>query len=446
MRDGGRALGASLETVMDYRKTPSTICVVLGGGRGTRLFPLTKERAKPAVPLGGKYRLIDVPISNCLHSGLNQIHVLTQFQSASLHRHVKQAYNFDRFSRGFVEILAAEQTPESEQWYQGTADAVRRNWVHFGEDWEEMLILSGDQLYRMDFQQLLAHHRRSGADASIAVQPVGAENATGLGIVNVDRSGRVVGFVEKPSARELAGLETQDALFEAFEIDGRGRPYLASMGIYAFNRKPLEEQLARTSHVDFGKDVFPNTIQSHRVCAFLFDGYWEDIGTVRSFHEANLLMADPNPKFQFSWDGEIVYTAPRTLAPTRAGRLHLIHSIVCEGCRVEEATLERSILGIRTIVGSGVRLKNTLVMGADFYETESRRRENERLGRPNVGIGDRVTIEDAIVDKNVRIGSDVVIRNPDSATPKDAETYCVRDGVIVIAKGAVIPSGTRIGR
>lgn len=430
---------------MDYRRTPTTICVVLGGGRGSRLYPLTMQRAKPAVPLGGKYRLIDVPISNCLNSGLNRIHVLTQFQSASLHRHVKQAYNFDRFSQGYVELLAAEQTPDSEQWYQGTADAVRRNWIHFGEDWDEMLILSGDQLYKMDFQQLLAHHRRSEADVSIAVLPVTAEDASGLGILKVDAAGRVVSFYEKPKPDKLAGLETSPELFRKFKIEDSHRPFLASMGIYVFNREPLEKKLLQTDYVDFGRDVFPNTIASHQVQAFLFDGYWEDIGTVGSFHEANLQMAEENPRFQFLDDDRMVYTAARILPPTRAGNLVLRHSMVADGCRVAEAIVERCILGIRSIVGGGVRLTRTVLMGADYYENASQLARNRKLGRPDVGIGDRVVIEDAIVDKNVRIGSDVVLRNPRSIDPVETDVYCVRDGVLVIKKGAIVPSGTRIG-
>lgn len=430
---------------MDYRRTPTTICVVLGGGRGTRLYPLTMERAKPAVPLGGKYRLIDVPISNCLNSGLNRIHVLTQFQSASLHRHVKQAYEFDRFSQGFVELLAAEQTPDSEQWYQGTADAVRRNWLHFGEDWDEMLILSGDQLYKMDFQQLLANHRRTEADVSISVLPVSAEQASGLGILKVDANGRVIHFYEKPTLDKLAGLETSTELFHKFHVEDSKRPYLASMGIYVFNREPLEKKLLQSGYVDFGRDVFPNTIASHSVQAFVFDGYWEDIGTVGSFHEANLQMAEPNPKFQFLDDDRMVYTAARILPPTRAGNLILKHSMVAEGCRVADATVERSVLGIRSIVGSEVRLVRTILMGADYFENTSQLARNRRIGRPDIGIGDRVVIEDAIVDKNVRIGSDVVLKNPYSIDPIETDVYCVRDEVLVIKKGAIVPSGTRIG-
>jgi len=431
---------------MDYRKTPQTLSVILGGGRGSRLYPLTKERAKPAVPLGGKYRLIDVPISNCLNSGLNHIYVLTQFQSASLHRHVKDAYKFDRFSKGFVEILAAEQTPDSEQWYQGTADAVRRNLMHFGRDWNEMLILSGDQLYRMDFQQLLAQHRRTGADVSIAVLPVQAEDASRMGVVQVDKTGRVIGFQEKPKPDKLKGLETSTALFKEFSIEPGNRPYLASMGIYVYNKEALDEQLSHSSAVDFGKDVFPKSLESYRVQAFLFDGYWEDIGTVRSFHEANLQMASPCPPFHFHSDSGIVYTNVRTLPPTGVGKLVSENSLVTEGCRVGDATLKNCVLGIRSIVGNNVRLSRAMMMGADYFESTEQIKQNRELGRPNIGIGDNVIIEDAIIDKNVRIGSDVIIRNPESVDPVETDMYAVRDGIICLVKNAVIPSGTRIGR
>jgi glucose-1-phosphate adenylyltransferase len=431
---------------MDYRKTPQTVCVILGGGRGTRLYPLTKERAKPAVPLGGKFRLIDVPISNCLNSDLNQIFVLTQFQSASLHRHVKLAYGFDRFSKGFVEILAAEQTPDSEQWYQGTADAVRRNLVHLGNDWDEMLILSGDQLYRMDFQRLLANHRRNNADVSIAVIPVAKETTRGLGIARVDKTGRVIGFTEKPTPEQLVGLDTSPELYREFAIEATGRPYLASMGIYVYNRRSLEDLLLATADVDFGRDIFPKSIRTHKVQAFLFDDYWEDIGTVKSFHEANLQMAEPNPKFPFYHDSGIIYTAARMLPPTCVGRATMENSLVADGCRVIDATLRNCILGIRSKLGRNVRLTRTLVMGADFLETDEQIERNRQMGRPNVGIGDDVIIEDAIIDKNVRIGSDVIIRNPASVSPVDSDIYAVRDGVICVVKGAVVPSGTRIGR
>ena len=401
-------------------------------------------RAKPAVPLGGKYRLIDVPISNCLNSGLNRICVLTQFEGASLHRHLQGTYRFDRFGEGFIEVLAAQQQFERSEWYQGTADAVRQNLVHFGAEYDEVLILSGDQLYQMDFRYLLANHRKSGADMSIAVLPVDAAAAPALGIVKVDPTGRVTEFHEKPPPAQLAGLETSPALFERFDVR-TDRPYLASMGIYVFNRKVLFDELTDHDFVDFGKHLFPDCIEKRQVQAFVHDGYWEDIGTVRSFHEANLQLAQSPPPFSFNTEHGLIYTRPRTLPGTVAGRLDATQSIVTEGCRVGQATLDRSLLGIRSIVGANVRLTRTLVMGADFYEHETELENNRRLGQPDIGIGDDVIIEDAIVDKNVRIGSDVIIRNADSVTPTEGPTYVVRDGVICILKGAVLHSGTRIG-
>ena len=421
------------------------LCVILGGGRGTRLFPLTKMRAKPAVPLGGKYRLIDVPISNCLNSGFNQIYVVTQFESTSLHRHLKGSYEFDRFGSGFIEVLAATQTLEHDHWYQGTADAVRKNLPHFHGNHQEILILSGDQLYHMDFRELLASHRRSKAEMSIAVLPVDAQSATSLGIVKVSADGQVNGFYEKPSADKLDGLETDPSLFDAFGITSGDRPYLASMGIYVFNRPTLYRELTENDHEDFGKHLFPACIGRCRVQAHLFDGYWEDIGTVGAFHEANLQLARVPAPFSFRTEHGMIYTRPRTLPGVVAARLEVHDSIVGDGCVVEEASLQESILGLRSIVGKDVHLKRTLVMGADFYETESEKTENCRLQRPNVGIGNNVVIENAIVDKNARIGSDVVIKNPQAVQPTETDMYVVRDGVICILKGATVASGTRIG-
>ena len=427
------------------RKKPRTLSVILGGGRGARLYPLTKLRAKPAVPLGGKYRLIDVPISNCLNSGLNQMYVLTQFQSTSLHRHVKASYHFDRFGGGFIEVLAAQQTHEGDHWYQGTADAVRQNLRHFGDGWDEILILSGDQLYRMDYELFLANHRATQADISLCVLPASAADAPSLGIVNVQKSGRIAGFREKPPSGELRGLETDPELFKHFGVTVGERPYLASMGIYIFSAGILQEQLLKHDYIDFGRHLFPACLDRYNVQAYVFDGYWEDIGTVKSFHEANLSLAKPNSPFNFSAEEGLIYTRPRMLPGSNLGRCEIRDSIIADGCRIGEAVLEESVLGVRSVIGHGVRLVRTLVMGADQYEHESARAENRAMGRPDVGLGDNVHIENAIVDKNARIGSDVVIRNPDSVTPSESETYAVRDGVICLFKGAVIPSGTRIG-
>lgn len=431
--------------MIDSRTVPRTLCVILGGGRGTRLYPLTKERSKPAVPLGGKYRLIDVPISNCLNSGLNRIYVLTQFQSTSLHRHVINTYQFDRFGGGFVEILAAQQRMEGDTWYQGTADAVRQNLTHFGDEWDEILILSGDQLYRMDFETMLVNHRKTGADMSIAALPVSAEMAPALGILRVDVDGQVVEFFEKPAIDSLMGLETDAALFRRFKVEPAGRPYLASMGIYIFNREVLYNELTEHRFVDFGKNLFPACIKKHRVQAFLFDGYWEDIGTVGSFHQANIEFASRPDRFSFLTSHGPIYTRARSLPGTLVGKLSATDSVISDGSIIGDATLENSILGIRSILGRNVRLSRTLVMGADYYETDDQKAENRTFGRPDIGIGDDVVVENAIVDKNVRIGSNVVLKVPRAGEPEETDMYVVKDGVLCIVKGAVVPNGTRLG-
>jgi len=425
---------------------PRTLCVILGGGAGTRLYPLTAERAKPAVPLGGKYRLIDVPISNCLNSGLNQIYVLTQFQSESLHRHVKATYLFDHFSNGFVEILAAQQRIESNKWYQGTADAVRQNRLHLRDASADMvLVLSGDQLYRMDFRRLIENHRETDADVSIAVLPVPPLSAPELGILKVDEKGRVREFIEKPRIDQLEGWETEQELFNNFDVNAEGRPYLASMGIYLFSTNVLFEELANQDYTDFGKHIFPKAIGRRKIQAFVFDGYWEDIGTVRSFHVANLELASPKPSFKFEAEEGTIYTRPRMLPPTTArGRVVTTASLVTEGCLIGSLDMEYSVLGIRSVVGENVRLSRTLVMGNDSYEKAADIRRNRRFRRPNLGIGDNVVIENAIVDKDVRIGSNVVLRPPTIGS-MDGEFFAVRDGVLCVYKGAVVPDGTRIG-
>ena len=432
---------------MDERIERNTLSVILGGGRGTRLYPLTRQRAKPAVPLGGKYRLIDVPISNCLNSGLNKIFVLTQFESNSLNQHIQGSYRFDRFGGGFVEVLPAELREDAGGWYQGSADAVRQCMVHFHGEYDEVLILCGDQLYHMDFQTMIGNHRRTQADMSIAVLPVDAETATACGIMQVTDEGRVVGFVEKPSLDELPGLETNPELFNVFGIEAEGRPYLASMGIYLFNQQVLNDELTENQYVDFGKNMFPAVIggNTHKVQAFPFDGYWEDVGTVQAFHEANLSMAKFPPAFSFRSSLGMIYTRPRNLPSSNAEHLQASESIIADGCRIGSLDCEQTILGIRSIIGRDVNLRRTYVMGADYYESEAELAVNRRDGLPDVGIGDRCVIEDAIVDKNARIGHDVIIKNPDRIEPKETPTYLVRDGVICILKEAIIQSGTRVG-
>jgi len=411
--------------------------IVLGGGRGTRLYPLTKLRAKPAVPIGGKYRLIDIPISNCLNSGIEKIYVLTQFLSASLHRHIYQTYKFDLFSGGFVYILAAEETASGMDWYQGTADAVRKQLsrlAHAGV--EDIAILSGDHLYRMDYAEFLAFHREKRADVTIAAQPVAAEDALRYGILKMNEEGRVTSFHEKPAVKELDGLEC---------FPGSDKPCLASMGIYIFRQDVLRQVLETSDAEDFGGQIIPSAIDSLRVYAFLFKGYWKDIGTIRAFYEANLALTQPDPPFDFYHPRRPIYTRPRFLPPSYADGCDLRRTALAEGCVIQRSAVRESVIGLRSIVGPDVRLARTVMLGADFYETPERKAENRRLGRPDVGIGRGCVIEGAIIDKNARIGENVTI-HPRSADAEsmEAENCVIRDGIVVIPKNAALPDGTVI--
>lgn len=413
------------------------LAVILGGGRGGRLYPLTKLRAKPAVPLGGKYRLIDIPISNCLNADIHKVYVLTQFLSASLHRHIYQAYKFDVFSDGFVYALAAEETTSGMDWYQGTADAVRKQiqrFVHARV--EDILILSGDHLYRMDYGEFVELHREKRADVTIAVQPVTRADAPRFGILKTDADGSVTSFHEKPKPDELEGLEC---------VLNGDRPCLASMGVYIFRADVLREMLEESDAEDFGKQIIPAAIGNRRVYTFRFDGYWVDIGTVRSFYEANLALTLPDPPFDFYDPRHPIYTRPRFLPASRADGCDLERAVLAEGCLIQQSEIRESVIGLRSIVGSDARIARTVVMGADFYETPARKAENRRLGRPDVGIGHGSIIEGAIIDKNARIGRGVVIRPhaPDEEMI-ETENYVIRNGIVVIPKNAVIPAGTVI--
>ncbi|MDY6876320.1 MAG: glucose-1-phosphate adenylyltransferase [Chloroflexota bacterium] len=413
------------------------MALILGGGRGTRLYPLTKLRAKPAVPIGGKYRLIDIPISNCLNSEIHKIYVVTQFLSASLHRHIYQTYKFDVFSGGFVYILAAEETAKGMDWYQGTADAVRKQISRFAHSRvEDMLILSGDHLYRMDYAEFVELHREERADVTIAVQPVARADASRFGILKTDAEGRIVSFHEKPRADELDGLES---------IPDSDRPYLASMGIYLFRADMLRQVLDESDSEDFGKQIIPAAIKSMRVYAFRFDGYWEDIGTVRAFYEANLSLTLPDPPFDFYDPKYPIYTRPRFLPSSRADGCHLERVVLTEGCLFSQSDIHESVIGLRSVIGPDARVTRTVMMGADFYETPERKAENRRRGRPDVGIGRGSIIEGAIIDKNARIGESVAIRPhaPDEEMV-EMEDYVIQDGIVVIPKNAVIPDGTII--
>ncbi len=414
------------------------IGVILGGGRGTRLFPLTLNRSKPAVPIGGNYRIVDVPVSNCLHSDIRRIYVLTQYQSESLNKHISNTYKFDIFSSGFVAVVAAEQTEEHSDWFQGTADAVRRSMRHVGnQQWDDIVILSGDQLYRMDFRDMLKTHRESRADATIAMKSVPPEQTAGFGIMRVDTAGRIVHFDEKPPAERLGGLESW--------LPGRKEPaYLASMGIYIFRRPALEEALSNSDHDDFGRQVIPAAVPRLRVQAHVHDGYWEDVGTIRSYFQANMALTSSRPPFNF-WDAQKpIYTHPRFLPATKMHSCDISESLISEGSFIDKARIERSVIGIRTRIADGARIRHSLILGADLYESALDAERSTREGTPPIGIGAESVIENAIVDKNARVGRGVHILNEAGELERDAANYYIRDGIVVIPKNAVIPDGTVI--
>ncbi|MGI9114899.1 MAG: glucose-1-phosphate adenylyltransferase [Chthoniobacterales bacterium] len=415
--------------------TQRTLAIIMGGGAGTRLFPLTKDRAKPAVPLGGKYRLVDIPISNCLNSGLRSIYVLTQFNSMSLHRHIQASYKFDNFSRSFVEILAAQQTPETARWYQGTADAVRQNMRYFLErPFEFYLILSGDQLYRMDFRVLLHQHIRSGAEITLATKPVRREHASDFGIMLSGEDRRITRFVEKPKdAALLDELKMSTELLESIHRKADEELFQASMGIYIFNRDVLVQCL-ENDLVDFGKHIIPAAIEKRNVSAFIFDGYWEDIGTIRAFYEANLDLTDIVPEYSFFDSNAPVYTHPRFLPGSKINGAALQKSIISDGCIISDAHLDRCVVGIRSIINSGATIRNSVVMGADYYEPESG-------GKIPIGVGKNCVIDRAIIDKNARIADGAVITPEGKPDDLDAGNYYIRDGIVVIPKDATIPPG-----
>lgn len=421
------------------------ISLVLGGGKGTRLFPLTSYRSKPAVPLAGKYRLIDIPISNCINSDINKIYLLTQFNSVSLHRHIRQTYNFDLFHGGFVEILAAQQTNEGTDWYQGTADAVRKQMRYLqqhGVDY--VLILSGDQLYRMDFQQMLKTHVDSGADVTISAVPIEREKAHAFGIMRLDETGRVVGFLEKPKTQEELDLVRTDASWiDSRGIESRGREYLASMGIYLFNRDTLVELLEKSDYQDFGKEVFPMSIRTRKVQTHLFDGYWEDIGTIRSFYEANLELASSAPPFSFNAQDRPIYSRARFLPPSRLDGVTVSRSLIADGCIIEDGvTIENSVIGLRCRIGRNCVIRDSVVMGADFYETDAHRPAGASDDLPQIGIGAGSVIQGALIDKNCRIGQNVRIENR-AGEDVNAEQppVTIRDGIAVVPKNGILPDG-----
>jgi glucose-1-phosphate adenylyltransferase len=420
------------------------LAVIMGGGRGTRLQPLTLERCKPAVPLAGKYRLVDIPISNCLNSDINRIFLLTQFQTASLHRHVQSAYNFDPFGGGFVDILAAEQTEKGSDWYQGTADAVRRNLVHFRSFPHDLvLILSGDQLYRMDYRKIIDQHLATKADVTIAAIPFPVSKISGLGLMQVHDDLGIERFVEKPKDQAIIDSLTLSPAVEARLTAKTGEKHcLASMGIYVFNRQAMAEALDNTM-ADFGREIIPRLLGKKKLCAYIFEGYWEDIGTVRAFFEANLALAQPLPPFNF-FDAEApIYTQDRYLPASKLNNCHIDHAVIGDGSIIADSTIKHCLFGIRSFVGEGCILEDVIVMGSDYYETDTQLAANAASGRPRLGLGKGCRITRAIIDKNARIGPGCMLASAGKADGTYAGgAVIVRDGVLVVPKGAVLPAGT----
>lgn len=418
------------------------VCLILGGGQGTRLYPLTHDRSKPAVPIGGKYRLIDIPISNCINSGVKRMFVITQFNSASLNQHIKNTYHFDVFNSGFVDILAAEQTPASKNWFQGTADAVRQSMHHLkNHDYDYVLILSGDQLYQMDLKLMAEYHVEKGADLTIATIPVKAQDATEFGIMKVNKQGMIDRFIEKP-AKELLPDWISDV---PKEQKSQKKVYLASMGIYIFSKQALKRLFQENPEAtDFGKGIIPASIHSgYKVASYMYDGYWTDIGNIRSFYEANLELADPIPQFNLFDNRNIIYTRARLLAPSKIFGTRFIRSVMAEGCILNASKIERSIIGIRSRIGKKTVIKKSILMGNDYYQTlEEMAASKDEIP---MGIGNNCYIEQTIVDKNCRIGNNVRIVGADHLPKTDTDTYSIVDGIVVIKKGAVIPDGTVIG-
>lgn len=431
---------------VDPRKVTA---LILGGGRGTRLYPLTQYRAKPAVPLAAKYRLIDIPISNCIHSNINKIFVLTQFLSNSLHRHIRQTYRFDHFSGGFVELLAAQQTMEGgTDWYEGTADAVRKNLRHLDQKGVDyILILSGDQLYRMNYLDMLRTHILNKADVTIAALPVHRSEAKSLGVMRCDNTGRVTGFLEKPQTdREIDMVKMDPSWLETQGMSANGRECLASMGLYIFNRQLLMEILAKTNYQDFGKEVFPAAIRSRKVQVHLFDGYWEDIGTIRAFFDANLQLTKPDAPFNFLSAEQPIFSRARFLPPTLIEGASVASSLIADGCRIGKGSvIENSVIGLRCIIGDNVTIKDSILMGADFLDTDSDLATHAAAGRPPLGIGSGSRIVGAILDKNSQIGKNVYIENLKQTENSDAQSPClIRDGIPILCKEGILPDGFRL--
>jgi glucose-1-phosphate adenylyltransferase len=418
----------------------SVLAVILGGGAGTRLFPLTASRSKPAVPIAGKYRLVDIPISNCINSGINRMFVLTQFNSASLNKHIKNTYHFSAFSTGFVDILAAEQTPDNPGWFQGTADAVRQSLRHISNlEYDHILILSGDQLYQMDFGDMLKNHISSNTDISIATIPVDDRDAPEFGILKTNDENVITSFIEKPKKDILPEWVSDTGA----EMQAKGRNYLASMGIYIFNKKILDKLLneAHPKATDFGKEIIPDSIENYKVSSFQYDGYWTDIGNIYSFYEANLALTQEVPLFNLFDNNKTVYSRARMLPPAKISGTTLEKTIIAEGSIIHASRIEQSVVGIRSRIGHGTTIVSTYIMGNDYYETLEEMELNTSKGLPKIGIGERCYIKDAIIDKNCRIGNDVRINGGSHLANTDHPLYTVKDGIIVVKKTAILPDG-----
>ncbi len=421
----------------------TTISVILGGGAGTRLYPLTASRSKPAVPIAGKYRLVDIPISNCINSKINRMWVLTQFNSASLNKHIKNTYNFSAFSSGFVDILAAEQTPDNPSWFQGTADAVRQCLRHIEQhDAEYILILSGDQLYQMDFQEMIDKHKATNADISIATIPVVEREASEFGIMKVGEDGLISSFIEKPKKELLADWISDTGA----DMQQQGRHYLASMGIYVFNRKLLFDLLLEEykDSTDFGKEIMPNSIDKYRVTSYQYDGYWTDIGNIYSFFEANLSLTEDIPHFNLYHHQQTIYTRARMLPPAKISGTTLEHTIIAEASIINASRIEKSVIGIRSRIGHSTNIISCYMMGADYFETLEQMADAKTKGLPKMGIGERCYLKNCIIDKNVRIGDDVRIIGGNHLEPADHPLYTIKDGIVVIKKNAIVPSGFQL--
>lgn len=423
----------------------SLTAVILGGGRGTRLDPLTRMRAKPAVPIAGKFRLIDIPISNCLHSDVRKIFLLTQFNTESLHRHIHNTYRFDTFSKGFVRILAAQQTEDSQDWYQGTADAVRKNLRYLNDADEHIIILSGDHLYRMDYAKFFEYHLKKKADVTISVKPIFSQEAAEFGVLKSDKNGWITDFYEKPKTDELLKkFQIEKEAFDDFNINPEGRTHVASMGIYIFKKKVLFDLLQESDKEDFGREIIPDSLGKQKLAAYFYDGYWEDIGTMRAFFEAHFELTRPIPRFNFYDENFPFYSNPRFLPASKIINCQINQSIVAEGSILMGSIVENSIVGIRSFIEEGTLVQRSIIMGNINYETIEERTENRQKNRPNLGIGNNCIIRNSIVDMNCKIGNNVHLINKDNKDFDDGDNFAIRDGIIVIPKGSTIPDNTII--